>query len=470
MAMPALHYQRAALRAVGALLLLLSLSPAGAQPVELAGTMPEDYFPELKGILETAFQRSPQMIAAEFDRTLADLRITSADAGRLPNIGGNLNYGNNQTAISSNTDSRTRDSGLFYNISVTQPLFHWRALQNQSASARLNQLIARKSYDRAIRDLAVILRKAYLALVVEKARLRAANDVLQLMRNDVAVTAEKKERGTVSSATLEGDKLRVREVQLDVDRVATEFEANRKRFARLAGLGTAAFPEAALPSEIPAPKYSADLAAALVAAVMRNEAKSTFEYEISDLRVRDAMLRISSEKVRLYPKFFASAGYSLENSTNINGNSVNQQGIQRQTISVYAQWSIFDGFATRAAIREALASKRVQERLQQADVEGLLQNIQILERYLKQDAEQVELSGIRHGMAIEGSKIVAREVEFGNAPKGDLEKAVSTIRQAEAKSMESRATLLGRWCDLVSLTCADPVLSKPSSRHVPATK
>lgn len=465
MALHGLTFQRAALRAAGTLLVLLSLSRAGAQPGEIAGTMPEDYFPELKGILATAFQRSPQMISADFERTLAEVRIISADAGRLPNVGANLNYASNQTAVSSNTDSQTRDNGLFYNISVNQPLFHWRALQNQSASARINLLIARKSFDRASRDLAVILRKAYLALVVEKARWRAASESLQLLQNEVAVTAEKKERGTVSAATLEGDKLRVREVKLDVDRLATEFEANRRRFTRLAGL-PAELTEAAVPADIPAPRFSPDLAAALVAAVLRAEAKSTLEYEIYDLRVRDAMLRISSEKVRLYPKFFASAGYSLENSTNVNGNTVNQQGIQRQTVSVYAQWSIFDGLATRAAIREALASKRVQERLQQAEIEGLLQNIQILERYLKLDAEQVELAGIRHGLAIEGSKVAAREFEFGNVPKGELDRARATILQAEARSLESRATLLGRWSEFVSLASADPVLNNPPSRHV----
>ena len=463
MALPGLPFQRAALRAVWVFLVFLSPVRAAEQAGELAGSMPEDYFPALKTILETAFQRSPQMIAADFDRTLAEIRIISADAGRLPSVGANLNYASNQTAISSNTDSQTRDNGLFYNISVTQPLFHWRALQNQSASARLNLLIARKSLDRAARDLAVILRKAYLALVVEKARLRAANEALRLLHKDLAVTAEKKERGTVSSATLEGDKLRIREVQLDVDRVATEFDANRRRFARLAGL--ADLPETAVPSEIPAPSFSPELAAALSATVLRDAAKSTLEYEIYDLRVRDAMLSISSAKVRLYPKFFASAGYSLENSTNVNGNSVNQQGIQRQTVSVYAQWSIFDGLATRAAIREALASKRVQERLQQAEIDGLLQNIQILERYLKLDAEQMALAGIRHGMAIEGSKVAAREFEFGNVSKGEMDRARTAILQAEAKSQESRAALLGRWCEFVSLATADPVLKNPPSRH-----
>ena len=444
-----------------------ALQAAAVEGVQ--GSLPEDHLPGLRPILQRALQQSPQLIAAEFDRILAELRVTSADAARLPSFGGNLNLATNQTAISSNTSSQTRDSGFFYNIGVTQPLFHWRALQNQSASARLNRLVADKSYDRAARDVALLVRKAYLALVVENARLRAARDGLAVLREDLAVTAEKRERGLVAAAALEGDRLREREVRLEVARLESEFEANRKRFARLVGL-PGALAETDVPDNIPAPRFSAEVAGVLAATVLRDNARSTLEFEIAELRIRDAQLRINSEKVRLYPKFFASAGLSLENSTNVNGNTVSQQGIQRRNVSVYAQWSIFDGFATRAAIREAQASKRVQERLQQAEIDGLLQNIQILERMLRDDAEQVELTGIRHGLAIESRKAAVREAGLGNVPKSELARAGTAILQAEARSLEARAQFLGRWGEFVSLTAGEPLLTKTPPSHASESK
>lgn len=441
---------------------------ASAQQEEVVGTLPEDQLPGLKAILETAFQRSPQLVAAEFERVLAEARLDGADAARLPNVSGNLSYAINQTAVSSNTSSQTRDSGLFYSLGVTQALFHWKALKNQSDSARLNLLVARKSHDLAVRELRVILRKAYLALVVEKARLRAAAESLQLLRDEVAVTAEKKARGTVSSAVLEGERLRLREAELDYNRGAAEFEANRRRLARLAGMKE--LPDEAVPAEVPKPVFSPDLATALTAAALRDGAKSTLEYEINELRVRDAMLRHAIEKVRLYPKIFASAGFSLENSTNVNNDVVNQQGIQRRTVSVYAQWSIFDGFATRGAMREALANKRQQERRMEVDAEALLQNIQILERTLKLDAEQLALAEIRRALAIEGSKVVAKEVEFGNLAAGELARARAAILQAEARHQESRATLLGRWSEFVALTGAETTVKSFPTRHGRETK
>lgn len=463
-----LTFRRASRCAVGALCLGLMAARAAPPVPDIAGTMPEDLLPGLRTVLETAFQRSPQLIGAEFEHVLAEIRIQSTDAARLPGVSGNLNYANNQTAISSNTSSQTRDNGLFYSLGVTQPLFHWRALKNQSDSARVNLLIARKSYDLAARELGVVLRRAYLALVVEKARVRAVAESLRLQRDEVAVMGEKKERGTVSSAAFEGEKLRLREIQYEYDRAAAEAEANRRRFARLAGL--AQLPDEAIPEEIPAPVYTPDLAAALAAAVMRDNARSTLEYEIYELRVRDALLRHAIEKVRLYPKFFASAGYSLENSTNVNNNVVSQQGIQRQTISVYAQWSIFDGFATKAAVREALATKRLQERRLAVETEALLQNVQILERALKLDAEQLALAEIRRSLAVENARVTAREVEFGNLAKGEVARAQAGVLQATARHQEVRASLLSRWSEFVALAGADPTLRNPSVRHAPEKK
>jgi outer membrane protein TolC len=461
-----LIFLRVLMRAMGVVLFVLGSIRAGAQTDGIGGSMPEDYLPSLKPILETALQRSPQLIAAELERMLAEFRIEGAMAARLPNLGGNLSYATNQTAVSSNTSSQTKDNGLFYSLSVRQALFHWRALQNQSDSARINAFIARRSYDLARRELGVLLRRAFLALVVEKSRLRAMAESLRLMRSEFEVTKEKKERGTVSPAALEGDRLRLREVQLEFDRAASEYEGNRGRFARLAGLKAAEFPEAAVPAEIPSPKFSPDLATALSASVLRDGAKSTLEYEINNLRVRDSLLRLSMEKVRLYPKFYASAGLSLENSTNVNGNTVSQQGIQRRTLSVFGEWTIFDGFATRGVIREALATRRAQERRLESETEALLQNIQNLDRTIRLDAEHLALAEIRQGMAVEGQKVLAREFEFGNASKVELDRAQSQILGAAARCQESRAAFLGRWSEFVALAGADPLSNLSPARHV----
>jgi outer membrane protein TolC len=455
--------QRACFRALFAILTVAAPRVGRAQAPDVAGTMPEDFLPELKAILATALQRSPQLVAAEFERSVQEARIYGADSARLPALRGASEFATNQTAASGSSSSQSRASGFFYRFEASQAVYHWGALKNQSQAARLSLLVAEKNHALAQRELATIVRKAYLGLIVEKARLQQGREALDLLRADLKILTEKKEAGLVSSSALEGEKLREREVAADLERGETEFAANRRRLARLAGQGE--LPEERITGELPSPARSAALTAALTAALQRDGARSTLEYEIYDLRVREATLRHSIERTRLLPKFNLGASYSLENNTDVNNNVVNQQAFQRQTVSLGAQWSIFDGLATRGAIREALAVKRVNERNLAIRVEQTLQDAQSLARSLKLDVEQAELADIRQGMAIEGRRRIAVEVELGNLARGNLARAELNLAQARAKSLETRAAYFGRWSDLVALAGRDPVLATVSARH-----
>ncbi|MSU48593.1 MAG: TolC family protein [Opitutus sp.] len=435
-----------------------------AQSGEIAGTMPEDYLPELKTILATAMQRSPQLLAAEFERAVQEARILVADSVRLPNLRGASEFNSNQTSVSSNNGSSSRASGVFYRFEAGQAIFHWDALKNQSEAARINLLVAEKNFALVYRELAVVLRKSYLALVIENAKLRQGREALRLLRNDIASATDKQERGQISPASVEGDKLRAREVALELNRGEAEFAASRRRFARIAGLDDLA--EEAIPGEIPAPIFSPPLAAAMTATLLRDGGKSTLEYEIYDLKVREAILRHKIEKTRLLPKINAGAAFSLENSTNVNGATVNQEAFQRQAVSVSAQWNIFDGFATRGVIREALAARRLNEKKLANETAAILQNAQLLEQSLKLDAEALEIGEIRRLLAVETKKRIVEEAGLGNLPKGDVDRAQIGILQADAAIFASRATFLGHWSEFVSLAGHDPVLNNVPLRHV----
>jgi outer membrane protein TolC len=464
MVLSGLMLQRALLRAAFAFISFSFVIGASAQPTELAGTMPEDYLPELKEILATALQRSPQLIAADFDRSVQEARIYIANSARLPSVRGTSEYASNQTSASGNSSSQSRASGFFYRFEAGQALFHWGALKNQSLAAQINLLVAKKNFAIVTRELSGVLRKSYLALIVEKGRLRQNRRVLELMGAEIQVLEEKKQSGSISAAALEGEKFHEREVRLDLERAEADFTANRRRLARLAGM--ADVPEAKVADDIPRPIYSEALTTSITSSLLREGAKSTLEYEVYDLKVREATLRHKIEKTRLLPKINMGAGYSLENNTDVNGNSVTQQAFQRQSINVNAQWNMFDGLATRGAIREALAAKRLHERNLNVKVEQILQDAQILERTLKLDVVQLDLSEIRRGMAVEGQKRATEEVAQGLIARTDIERANVAILQADAKNLEARAVFFGRWSDFVALTGDDPVLTSLPSRYV----
>src|SRR4051812_29760056 len=118
MVLSGLMSQRALARTLLFLLSLRLICQVAAQPAAITGTMPEDVLPELKALLATALQQSPDVIAKEFGRMAAEPRLDIARAGLLPHVGGNFNYGVTQTATAADTSSKTRDSGFFYNFGV----------------------------------------------------------------------------------------------------------------------------------------------------------------------------------------------------------------------------------------------------------------------------------------------------------------------------------------------------------------
>ncbi|PAW61978.1 MAG: hypothetical protein B9S34_15875 [Opitutia bacterium Tous-C1TDCM] len=451
-----------------AVILLVALGAAvsgRAQRSDIAGTMPEDYLPELKPILAAAIRQSPQVIGAQFEIAQREAYRIRDDSPRLPSFRADVNFANTETSISSDNSSRSRDNGLFYSVGLSQALFHWGALKNQSAAARLSLESAEKSAAKVYRELSVLLRQAYLDLIVRKARLRHARESHRLLTEAVAVSQERFARGAISTGELEGEKLRVREAALELARAEGDFEQARRGFVRLSGAREVT--EATLPETIPAPGPIEPLAEALGAALRRDNAGGTLEAAIFDLKIKESLLRYRIESVRLFPKFFANAGYSLENTTNVNANAVNQQAVARQTYSISAQWAIFDGFATRAAKMEARSTQRYYEVRKSAELEALLQQAQHLERQLKLDREQLELAEIRRGLAIEGRRRIAEEAALGNLPKGDVERAEVGILQAEAARLAARAALLGRWSEYVAVAGNDPILNSLPVRYAP---
>jgi outer membrane protein TolC len=142
MVLSGLTFQRVVTRAVFLLFYLVAFSSARGQASDVAGTMPEDYLPQLKQILAAATERPPHLIESLFLIEAREAGRISANAARLPSLGSNINYGSTELSESGDSSTRSRDQGLFYNVGLNQAIFHWGALKNQSAIARIHLLLA----------------------------------------------------------------------------------------------------------------------------------------------------------------------------------------------------------------------------------------------------------------------------------------------------------------------------------------
>lgn len=442
----------------------LAVATLGAQPVDVSGTLPEHYFPELAPILREALEKSPRVLEREIEIEEQEARVIGANAARLPRLGGDLSYAYNRTAVSGQSGTQYRDDGLFYRLELSQSLFHWGALRNETERARMAAAIAEKNYAEAYRLLAVALRSAYVELVAAKLNVRQQRQRQRLREAALATDREKLASGTISPGQVERQALAVREAALALGRAELHLTTLCRGFARLAGLE--GFSEESIPDALPRPAHSAGLASAVVAPVLRENGRSAFEAQVHALNAREADLRLEIARVRLLPKFNATAGYYLENTTNATMLNVTQQGVERQGFAINAQWSIFDGLATRGARQEALAAKRLAERRLATAAGEAVERVQSLQRLLEIEAEAMELAEERRVIVAGELARTREEADRGNAPPSRVEQVAADLDQQEANAAMARASYLRVWSELVSLAGADPVLNNLPASHV----
>lgn len=455
------------LRQVARALSVLALFCAGpvvrAQGADVAGTFPEDYLPALKPILATALRQAPQVIAKQLELEGSTLRVMGANSLRLPSLGGNLTFASNETAVSSNTSTRTRDNGIFYNFGLSQSIYHWGALKNEGDKARIGVLIAQKSYAEASRALAVTLRRSYLELIVKKSLLQQLRFARDLNVAELKLAKEKLASGLFSQGDIAVRELNLSDENLRTQRAEIELSAQRRAFARLAGIGELV--EEAIPAEIPSPVYDAAATAALLATLVRDGGRQTFQAQVSELKAREADLSYRIARVRLLPKFGATAAYSLENTTNASATTVSQQGVARQTVAIGASWSIFDGFASRAAKRDALVTKRAAELEAKMASEAAVDAAQVLVQQLELDVQAMAMSALRVGLAAAQLGKMEEELKLGHVPQTAVDQTLSGLKVMEFNNANARASFLARWSEFASLVGADPVLSQLPARH-----
>lgn len=479
-----LHLRRTALLAG---FFIGGLGVVRAELPVVEGSMPEDYLPGLKPILQAALKQAPQMILSEITTVQAEATQLQQDAQRYPNLGATLQYTNGKSSVSGSASSK--DNGLLYNLGVSQSLFQWGAIRNQSEIARIGVLISQKNHAEAYRLFAASLRTQYMALIAKKAGLVGVNFRLKISDAALEVEKAKLANGAISQGELVSPTLTLDEARLAVDRAMQDYEHSRRLFAHL--VGYAEFEDSLIPAEIGKPAFSVATSESLLALLRRDNAEGTFTAQVAAMNVRSADLGYKIAKVRLLPKVYANAGISQVNSTTATGVRIpvtdkasgkevkdadgktitevqkpSTTAINSQSMSVIATWSIFDGFATRGAKMTALATKRYYERILQNQVLLTLDNAQNLQKTLVINARALELTERRMQLVEAALNHVREEAKLGNVPQAAVDETASAFYTYQSVLASARAAFLSSWSDFVSLAGADPAMNYLPARYV----
>jgi len=437
------------------------VAPVQAEPIDPAKTLPDKELAVLDEILVQALKQSPDMLLRSVELAQAEADRMNRASGLWPSVGGQMRYAKDYLATTSSPTNAS--DGFFYNLGINQPVFHWGAVKAYADIGGLERQIYQKQFAEAYRLLVSSLRDQFLGLIREKKWLQNQSYALKLEERKYKLDEEKLANGTMAQAAFEGSRLAIEEARLAVASTQSDWQHKKRVFMRLAGLQELS--DDRIPNTVSRPAWTDDQATRLVAEFQQADgAQKVPQAEVFQFRMRQSDLDYRMAKTRLLPRFDLFAGTSLQNQTNATQNHVSSVATTDQNFWLVANWTIFDGFATRSAKLSALAAKRQHALHLQNYLDGLREDISSLTDQSNLTAREVALAERRREIAAGGLSYAQEEAKQGRASPLSVAQAQIGYDAAELAALDNRIALYNQWSRLVGLLWVDPIL-----QNLPAT-
>jgi len=426
--------------------------------------LPEQVFPQLDGILKKAVQQSPRMLSRALDLEVAENNRIAARAGMLPSISASYSYykskdklsylypGSVPANITSYSPTKTP-----YSASLSQPLYHWGALRNTARIGEIQQNIAQGQYRTAYRLLAQTLRGEYLRLILLKLTAKRASFYQDTSANELKQQEERLTKKVISDAEIFGVRINAERAQIAAERADFDLQNARNAFARLAGLGTT-FTDNDIPDSIPEAAYGPNGLNQLLAGFLTQ--KDPVSAEATALRQQLEVENFTYEinRKRLWPKANFSMGISQSEEANYYGTGAKYL-VASQYAGVSINWTIFDGFAAGASVRNSLARRRQLENDYRQLTEELGQTAQTQVKLVGFSARSMSITD-RLLVSGEGN-VRAKNEEFGRGVRSEAEvsQAKLSLYDAQINAYSARRDYLLSVGDFLGTVMEDPVLA-----------
>ncbi len=416
--------------------------------------LPEKIYPALEIILRSAVQQSPRMISQALDLEQAENDRIQARAGLLPYAGAFFRdyQTNDQRAdLPGQTLSVNK---IYYDISVSQPVFFWNEKRNNARMGEIRQKISQGRYRDAYRLFAQEIRGQYMQLVLGKLGLVRARFTQQYAKDQLKIGEERYEQKLISDTQIFTTRLDAERADINVERLEFDLASAKQAFARLTG--TPELADDAIPEAVPTVTYPATQCDQLLADFLAQKDYPTIEADILRKQIEIGDLNYRVQKVRLLPKVSVAVGTNQDEQS-YTLNTAQKYRVTSYYAGVQVNWSIFDGFSTRAAVHSALANRR--------QLEGAYQDLSArLATQARQQNKLIYFSA--RNMAIDDRYLDGGEGDFRNKQddfkRGVISEAdLSLIRlglyDRQINAYRSRIDVLQRVGDFLGTIEQDPV-------------
>jgi len=135
-------------------------------------------------------------------------------------------------------------------------------------------------------------------------------------------------------------------------------------------------------------------------------------------------------------------------------------------VGIVANWTLFDGFATRASKRQALADKRDAELRLQNILQGLDDQKRAAVRRFELAVRGQRLAEERHDRQRAAYYEAKDNVSRGQISPSVVDEFMSGMLSTEVQVLTARTEVYSRWNDLLSLLWLDPALQRLPSHYL----
>jgi len=434
----------------------LLLAGLGASAAAADGIVtPEQLFPQLDAILKRSVAQSPRMVSRAIDLEMAENNRISARSGLLPSVGGGYSFYKGEDDRS-DMSGFVRVTKIYYSFSVVQPLFYWGDRRNGARMGEIQQAITQGQYREAYRLLAQEVRGSYLRLIQNKLIQKKTAFNAELARKAQAQAEERLVKKVISEAQIIPIRLDAERAQISLERTNYEVESQKAAFARLTGGPVLNDDE--IPDSIPVVADLNEPVQHLLAGFLAQKEPVTAEAVEYRKKLEIERLGLLAQKNRLKPKFnLVVAATQDQQSYTIN--IAQKYQVNSYYGGMSASWTIFDGFASGAAVRNSLARIRQME----GDYRSLTENL------ATQAQTQAKLLGFSFRNASITDRLLVtgegnlnyRSEQFsrGVIAEEDVNAAKQNFYDAQINACASRADYLNQLSGFLGLVREDPVLA-----------
>lgn len=429
-----------------------------------ASIVPEQSLPGLATLLDEALSNSPRMIMRNAEAAAAVTDMKAVKASRIPSVAGYVNWTRGREDRQYYSNGSQEAEKLAYTFSLTQPVFHWNAINLGIQSAKIRQQIDEGNTTLAKLALAQGVRSAYFAAILSEAGLERSrlDEKIRLARFEEITS--RRQRNQASDADVFNSGLD-KDAGI-LDRISNEENHRRAilALARLVGVSESTLNN--LPKEIPLP--NTDQIGAYAQGLI-DQARSDIEGSSTavanselNLQVADNDLKVNRTTLR--PKLNLVMGVTKDEQ------SLTADPSSRYTSDYYyaglsMSWAIFDGFASRNRSKSLIARKRSAEVALNELKRDFLDGLTRISSELERNAFAVQLEERKYGSARNNLTFLQEQNKRGEASAAQVEAGELNELVARYSAYFVRATYWNSVVELISLTEVDPALDRIPSTN-----